>query len=78
MTAQVIVASITLFGLFILFLVISKTMNNTINMLVKLQFIFQMEYELKSEALEIKRLMDSRAEEDPQSENIGGKMDSPF
>lgn len=46
-------------------------------MLVKLQFLFQMEYDLKSEALEIKRLMDIRAEEEAENERARREVDTP-
>ncbi|KMQ52858.1 hypothetical protein CHISP_0079 [Chitinispirillum alkaliphilum] len=76
MTVEIFVAIITIFVLFILFLVISKTMNNTINVLVKLQYILKKEWEIKSEALEIKKLMDARAEEEAAGERARRKAES--
>lgn len=61
MTAHFVLILFTLVVLFILFLVISRTMNNTINLLVKLEYLFQKEYELKQEAFDVKRLMEQQA-----------------
>ncbi|MDO5575432.1 MAG: hypothetical protein Q4F84_00010 [Fibrobacter sp.] len=61
MTAHFVLILFTLAVLFILFLVISRTMNNTINLLVKLEYLFQKEHELKQEAFDVKRLMEQQA-----------------
>ncbi len=47
-----------LFGIFILFLVLSKTLNNSINHLVKLHYLLQKEVDLKKERLVIARLLE--------------------
>lgn len=61
MTGHIIIASLTLFFLFIMFLVISRTMNNVLNLLVKLDYLLKKEQELKVEALEVRKLMDEQA-----------------
>ena len=52
----------TLLLIFILFLVISRTLNNMINLLIKLEYSIQKEFDLKQEALEVRRLMEEEAE----------------
>ena len=74
-----IISGITLCGLFILFLVFSKTMNNIINHLTKLEYLFQKELEFKKEEKEIGRLIQERmaeradAVEDFEEEGTAGK-----
>jgi len=58
------------FGMFVLFLVLSKTLNNIINSLVKLQYLLQKELDLKKEQLAISSLIeedktDAKAPEKP-------------
>ncbi len=60
MTGHLIIASITLFLLFALFLVISKTLNNVINVLIKTEYLLKKEHELKLEALEVRKLMEEQ------------------
>jgi predicted unusual protein kinase regulating ubiquinone biosynthesis (AarF/ABC1/UbiB family) len=43
------------FGIFVLFLVISKTLNNIVNLLTKLEFLLSKELDYRKEALEIRR-----------------------
>jgi hypothetical protein len=40
-----------------MFLVISRTLNNIINLLIKLQYLIQKDFDLKKEVLEVKALM---------------------
>jgi hypothetical protein len=61
MAGHLIIASITLFLLFALFLVISKTLNNVINVLIKLEYLLKKEHELKLEALEVRKLMEEQS-----------------
>ena len=63
MTGQIIVGSLTIFMLFIMFLVISKTSNNIINLLIKMEYLLQKEFDLKKEALEVRRIMDEQVQE---------------
>ena len=58
MITQVFIALSALFGIFALFLVLSKTLNNIINQFVKLQYFLQKEYDLKKERLVIAQLLD--------------------
>jgi hypothetical protein len=53
-----VLAACSFFGIFILFLVLSKTLNNIMNNLVKLQYLLQKELDLKKEQLAIKNLME--------------------
>jgi hypothetical protein len=68
MTGYLVLACVTLFVIFIMFLVISRTMNNIVNQLVKLEYLVQKEYDLKKEAIEVKRIMEDQARE--QEERI--------
>ena len=52
-----LLSGITLFGLFILFLVLSKTINGIINQLVKIEYMLQKECEFKKEEKEIRRMI---------------------
>jgi hypothetical protein len=69
-----ILAAFSFFGIFILFLVLSKTLNNIMNNLVKLQYLLQKELDFKKEQRAIKSLMeedkaDAKApEEEPAAE----------
>ena len=60
MLVHYILAIFTLFMIFILFLVISKTVNNLINMLIKLEYLLQKENDLKEEALEVRKIMEEQ------------------
>lgn len=51
----------TLLLIFIMFLVISRTMNNIINLLIKMEYSVQKEFDLKQEALEVRRLMEEES-----------------
>jgi len=79
MVLYYIISGMTLCGLFILFLVFSKTMNNIINHLSKLEYLFQKELEFKKEEKEIRRLMQERMAEnasiaeEAEEEAAGGK-----
>jgi cell division protein FtsX len=57
MVPYFILSGLTLFGLFILFLVMSKTMNNIVNQLLKIEYALQKEVEFKKEEKEIKRII---------------------
>ena len=60
MIGHIVVASFTLFAVFVLFLVISRTLNNLINLLIKLEYLLQKEQDLKLEALEVRKLMEEQ------------------
>jgi Na+-transporting NADH:ubiquinone oxidoreductase subunit NqrC len=51
----------TLLLIFVMFLVISRTLNNMINLLIKMEYSLQKEFDLKQEALEVRRLMEEEA-----------------
>ncbi len=57
MAGHIILALITLFVIFILFLVISRTINNMINLLIKVHYLLEKELELKREALEVRLIL---------------------
>jgi hypothetical protein len=61
MIGQYLLAVITLGIIFIMFLVISRTLNNTVNLLIKVEYSLQREFDLKQEALEVRRLMEEEA-----------------
>ena len=58
MLPHYLIGGAAFFGLFILFLVISRTLNATVNHLVKLQYLLQKELDMKKERLEITRLLE--------------------
>lgn len=53
----------TLVLIFVMFLVISRTLNNMINLLIKMEYSIQKEFDLKQEALEVRRLMEEESEQ---------------
>ena len=55
-------------GIFILFLVLSRTLNALVNHLVKLQYLLQKEHDMKNELLEINRLL-----QDDTSKTVGAQ-----
>jgi hypothetical protein len=57
MTGYIVLTSVTLFMIFILFLVIGRTMNSIINLLMKTEYLLQKENDLKTEALEVRRIL---------------------
>jgi hypothetical protein len=61
---HLILVGLTLAAVFIMFLVISRTLNNIINMLIKLQYLVQKDYDLKKELLEVRSLMAEDAADD--------------
>jgi len=58
-----IISGVTLFGIFVLFLVVSKSMNSIINQLLKLEYMFQKEFEFRKEEKEIKRMIQEKLAE---------------
>lgn len=59
-----LLAGSTLLLIFIMFLIISRTMNNIINLLIKMEYSIQKEFDLKQEALEVRRLMEEESNQD--------------
>lgn len=67
---QVAIAVVTLAVLFILFLVISKTMNSIVNMLYKFEYLVQKEYEVKQEAVEVKKVLVAQQIKEEQRDRV--------
>jgi|GEM_PF-1276448 hypothetical protein len=73
------IAAGAFFGIFILFLVLSKTLNNIINQFTKLQYLLQKEYDLKKEQIAIAKLMEEQKEK-PAEDNTNeetARQDTP-
>ena len=68
MTSALIISVLAFFGIFVLFLVLSKTLNNTVNQLVKLNYLLQKEYDLKKEQIVIEQLIAEQAKAAPVKE----------
>ncbi|MFW5774830.1 MAG: hypothetical protein ACOCW2_00955 [Chitinivibrionales bacterium] len=61
-----VISAGTLFGMFILFLVLSKTLNNIINQLSKMEYLVQSEYDYQKELEEIKEMLAMEEQENEQ------------
>ena len=70
MLGHYLLAGATLLLIFILFLVISRTLNNMINLLIILDYSLKKEFELKQEALEVRRLMEEESKKEQELENL--------
>ena len=57
---HIIISGFTLIALFILFVVLSKTLNNIISQLNKLEYMLQKEYDFKLEEKEVHRLFEEK------------------
>lgn len=68
MVPYYILSGITLFGLFILFLVLSKTLNGIINQILKIEYMLQKECEFKKEEKEIRRMIAENIKENSDTE----------
>jgi hypothetical protein len=68
MIIHYLIAGSAFFGIFILFLVLSKTLNNIINHLAKLQYLLQKELDIKSEKLEIAQILKEDVQSPPLDE----------
>lgn len=64
-----IISGITLLCLFILFLVLSNILNNIINQLLKLEYMFQKEYEFNLERQETLEMLKEGTDEEEESTN---------
>lgn len=58
MVAHIVIAGGVFFGMFVLFLVLSRTMNNMVNLLTKLEYLLQKDLEYQKESVEIRRLLE--------------------
>jgi hypothetical protein len=74
-----ILAAGSLFAIFVLFLVLSKTLNNIMNNLIKLQYLLQKELDYKKEQLAIKKLMEEQhaATKHPEETDTADQTDTP-
>jgi hypothetical protein len=63
MISYYIVSIATCFFLFIVFLVLSKTLNGIVNELIKIEYMLQKEYEYKKEIEDINRMIEDSTEE---------------
>lgn len=63
-----ILSGITLFGLFVLFLVLSKTLNGIINQILKIEYMLQKECEFKKEEKEIRHMIAENIQESSDME----------
>ena len=73
----------TFAGIFILFLVLSKALNNSVNQLVKITKLLQKEFDLKKERFAIAALMDEEKnkpdsdQEDEESDTVAEPSSGP-
>ena len=63
MLPHYLLAGATLILLFVMFLVIARTLNSIINLLTKLEYLVQKEYDLKKELLDVQRLINEENRE---------------
>ena len=63
MISYYIVAITTCLFLFIVFLVLSKTLNGIVNELIKIEYMLQKEYEFKKEVEDISKMIEDSTEE---------------
>ena len=63
MLPHYLLAGVTFILLFVMFLVVARTLNSIINLLIKLEYLVQKEYDLKKELQEVQHLMDDEARE---------------
>ncbi|MBN2037330.1 MAG: hypothetical protein JW768_11355 [Chitinispirillaceae bacterium] len=73
MVAHYILAGAAFIAVFILFIVVARTLNNIINLLVKLEYLVQKEYDLKKELMEVHLLMEDEAAEQSLETSDGNK-----
>jgi hypothetical protein len=57
MTPYYLISGLVLVGLFILFQVLSKTLNSIINYLLQIEFLLQAEYNYRKEELDVQRIL---------------------
>ncbi len=58
MIPHIIIAAGVFVSMFVLFLVLSKTMNNMVNLLTKLEYLVQKDLDYQKESKEIQRLLE--------------------
>jgi hypothetical protein len=57
-----IIAAFALAGMFVLFLVLSRTLNSIVNHLTKLEYLLQKELDLQKEMIIIKKMLKEKDE----------------
>ena len=72
MIGHYLLGGTTLILIFIMFLVISRTLNNMINLLIKLEYSLQKEFDLKQEALEVRRIMEEEYKKEQELNALEG------
>ena len=65
-----VLAVLTFFAIFVLFLVLSKTLNNIMNNLIKLQYLLQKELDFKKEQLAINSILEEEKAKAKVVENV--------
>lgn len=70
--AHYFITTFLIVGLFILFLVLSKTLNGIVNYLIRIDFLINTEYEFRKEEMDVRRvLFESFMEEEEAEEETG-------
>jgi hypothetical protein len=64
MITQILISVGAFLVIFVLFQVISRTVNSIVNQLTKTEYLVQKEHDFRKEALEIKRVIKENMEED--------------
>ena len=77
MLPHYLLAGATFIVLFVMFLVVARTLNSIINMLIKLEYLVQKEYDLKKELMDVRRLMDEEASETAEIPGLKTGPDKP-
>jgi len=78
MITLILLASGVFFAIFILFLVLSKTVNNIMNNIIKLQYLLQKEVDFKKEVQAIQKLIEEqKAEEKAATERANLDLLNP-
>ncbi len=75
MLLHYLIAVAAFFGIFVLFLVLSRTLNTTINHLIKLHYLLQKELDIKNEQMEIAQLLEFDKSADSSQES--GQDEAP-
>lgn len=80
LVAHYFVAGFLILGLFILFLVISKTLNGIVNYLIRIEFLINTEYEFRREEMDVRRVLfeSFMAEEGEELEGLEDDDDEDF
>jgi hypothetical protein len=68
MSLALIISVLTFFCIFILFLVLSRTLNNILNYLVKMEYLLRKEIDLRKERKIIEQLLEEEQKPDTTKE----------